>query len=186
MLHNSKFNNEKGQIMLFTVLVMSAVFLSVTVISGMLMLNQLGQVERIQESAQAIYAADAGIERGLFLAFRCGSKTTNNPFPGQIPYEAQNEYPAPIMPAGWQDLKGLSAICFGASNKYGGQLFIGPPLGPCEYAPDSGTSIENLPGRFCNAASYSLIFDETQSPPITPIQAVGRAGKSARAFEVNF
>ncbi|MEK7611791.1 MAG: hypothetical protein AAB407_00360 [Patescibacteria group bacterium] len=76
MNHNKKLgreikNSQKGQVMLFSVLVISAVFLSVTVIAGLLVVNQLSQVTRSIDSASAIYAADAAVERGLFYANRC-------------------------------------------------------------------------------------------------------------------
>lgn len=70
--------------MLLTVLVLAAVFLSVTVIAGLLMVYQLSQVTRIVDSAEAIFAADAALERGLFQVFRCnvafGSSVTGGPF----------------------------------------------------------------------------------------------------------
>ena len=63
----------RGQVMLLTVLIMSAVFLSATVIAGLLMVYQLNQVTSVVSSAQAIFAADAAIERGKFKIFRCNT-----------------------------------------------------------------------------------------------------------------
>jgi len=60
--------------MLLTVLVLSAVFLTATVIAGLLMVYQLSQVTAVADSAKAIFAADAAIERGLFKVFRCNDK----------------------------------------------------------------------------------------------------------------
>src|SRR3989344_3239492 len=75
-----------GQVMLLTVLILSALFLSATAVAGLLMVYQLSQVTKIVESAQAIFAADAGIERSLFLVYRCN--------------------PAPVVPTTW-DLTGF-------------------------------------------------------------------------------
>ena len=76
--------------MLLTVLILSAVFLSTTVIAGLLMSYQLGQVARIADSAKAIFAADTALERAFFLVFRCN--------------------PTPTVPAGW-DTTGFDKLC---------------------------------------------------------------------------
>ncbi len=57
--------------MLITVLMMSAVFLSATVIAGLLTVYQLGRVGSVADSIRATFAADAGLQRGLFVVFRC-------------------------------------------------------------------------------------------------------------------
>ena len=67
----SVFSQKNGQTMLITVVFISAAFLSVTVIAGFLMVTQLSQATKIIDSAQAVFAADAGLERGFFWVFRC-------------------------------------------------------------------------------------------------------------------
>jgi len=153
-------SNENGQVMLLTVLVLSAVFLSATVIAGLLTVYQINQVTRIADSARAIYAADTAIERGLFRVFRCNPDATT----GNL---------NPIVPSGsWR----LDAICVAIANQ------------------QSGSS--GLP-RFLNDAEYSLIIESTNRGPgvhdpntnnlnFLGLSAVGRAGKSARAFEIGF
>jgi hypothetical protein len=153
--HCNNMKKNQGQIMLFIVLIMSAVFLSITVIAGTLMINQLGQVTRIIESTQAIYAADAGIERGLFVVMRCNEDPASGNF-------------NPIMPSNWIDQNGVYILCRGSKKE-------SPSFGPCENSDD-------IPARFCNNASYKLSFPDPQSL----IRATGKAGKSARAFEVQF
>lgn len=59
-----------GQTMLLTVLIMSGVMLSATVIGGYLVLNQLRQATFSANSAQAIAAADSGIECELYNLFK--------------------------------------------------------------------------------------------------------------------
>ncbi|PIR89570.1 MAG: hypothetical protein COU07_01590 [Candidatus Harrisonbacteria bacterium CG10_big_fil_rev_8_21_14_0_10_40_38] len=77
------FSQKDGQAMLITVVFISAAFLSVTVIAGYLMVTQLAQATKIINSAQAIFAADAGLERGYFWVFRCqdgsGNPDPNHP-----------------------------------------------------------------------------------------------------------
>ena len=91
-----RIKNRSGQVMLLTVLVMSAVFLSATVIAGLLMVYQLGQVTKVVDSAEAIFAADAATERALFAVFRC-----NDPI-GQI------------VPFGWGN---INTFCNSAANR---------------------------------------------------------------------
>jgi len=57
-----------GQTMILTVLLLSGAILSATAISAMLVLFQLRQASDIESSAQAIFAADAGIECVLYEA----------------------------------------------------------------------------------------------------------------------
>lgn len=59
-----------GQTMLITVLVLSGVMMSATVIGSYLMLNQMRQATFSANSAQAIAAADAGIECELYNIFQ--------------------------------------------------------------------------------------------------------------------
>ena len=60
--------NRNGQVMLLTVTVLSAGILGATSVAATLMLYQIRQANDILNSTQAIYAADAGIERGLYCA----------------------------------------------------------------------------------------------------------------------
>ncbi|MBI1960805.1 MAG: hypothetical protein HYS43_00820 [Candidatus Liptonbacteria bacterium] len=61
-------NTRNGQVMLLTVTVLSAGILGATSVAATLMLYQIRQANDILNSTQAIYAADAGIERGLYCA----------------------------------------------------------------------------------------------------------------------
>jgi len=154
----SKIND--GQVMLLTILILSAVFLMTTVIAGLLMVYQLGQVTRIQESAKAIFAADAATERALFNVFRC-----NHPDPAQ----------APVVPnSSW--IPSVTAICLSTQSQTPDPLEV---------------------PKFLNGASYKMtIFTD---PPcngshdtgahfgdIRCIKSTGRAGRSSRAFQVEF
>ncbi|MEK7554695.1 MAG: hypothetical protein AAB518_01775 [Patescibacteria group bacterium] len=91
---------QTGQVMLLTVIVMATVFLSVTAIAGTLMVYQLSQVAKVVDSAKSIFAADAGIERGLFAVFRCNPTT-------------------PVFPSAWQAQPPLDIIkiCDSARNQ---------------------------------------------------------------------
>ncbi|MDP3999740.1 MAG: hypothetical protein Q8P76_04110 [bacterium] len=61
--------NERGQVMLLTVLLLSGTILSATTIAGLLMLYQIRQATDIANSTKAIYAADTGIERRVYDIF---------------------------------------------------------------------------------------------------------------------
>ena len=58
-----------GQTLLLTVLVIAGVILMVSTLSGLIMSYSLRQVTNAQASAQAIFAADAGIECILYYHF---------------------------------------------------------------------------------------------------------------------
>ncbi len=61
---------QQGQVLLFSVLILSGALLSVTVIAGLLTLYQLRQAGDVARSAQAIYAADAGLEMEFYRWFK--------------------------------------------------------------------------------------------------------------------
>ena len=56
--------------MLMTVLVLSGTILVATTIAGLLMLYQIRQSVNVSQSAQAIFAADAGLEWELYRHYR--------------------------------------------------------------------------------------------------------------------
>ena len=66
MLHNS---GRRGQVMLLTVLAISGTLLGATTIAGLLMVYQLRQSVDAGISARAIFAADSGLEWGLYKFF---------------------------------------------------------------------------------------------------------------------
>jgi hypothetical protein len=85
-------SQRRGQTLLITILFLAAAFISVTVISGMLMVNQMNQGAKITDSAKAIFAADAAMERGFFWVFRC--KNDVNPNSSVCINARSNEQPA--------------------------------------------------------------------------------------------
>ncbi len=62
-----------GQVMILTVLAIGGTILGATTIAGLLMVYQIRQATDIGNSGKAIYAADAGVEWGLFQYFNPGS-----------------------------------------------------------------------------------------------------------------
>jgi len=62
----SIFNNEKGQAMLLTVLVLGASILAASTIAGYLTLLKIRTSSDIANSAKAIFAADSGVEWELY------------------------------------------------------------------------------------------------------------------------
>lgn len=65
-----KTHKRQGQAMLLAVLTLGATMLAVTTIAGLLMVYQIRQVTDFGSSAQAVFAADAGAEWGLYSFFQ--------------------------------------------------------------------------------------------------------------------
>ena len=66
---SSILNPRGGQAMLIAVIAMSGIFLGATAIAGLIMTYQIRITTIAEDSAQAIFAADAGIECGLYNIF---------------------------------------------------------------------------------------------------------------------
>ncbi len=155
-----------GQVMLLTVLVISALFLGVTAIAGLLMNYQLRQVTNIVDATKAIFAADAAIERSLFVVYRCNSDN-------------------PVLPSGWPNElttpAGLSTFSFCDTL-------------PKQVADDP--TDPKLPVFFNNATYHLLIESTVSGPGVhdsnanssnvTFIKGAGQAGKSTRALGISF
>lgn len=65
--------NNRGQVMLLTVLILSGTLLGATTIAGLLMLYQIRQSADIANSTRAIYAADSGLEKRIYEFLNEGS-----------------------------------------------------------------------------------------------------------------
>src|SRR3989344_1579410 len=63
-------NNRNGQVMLITVLVLSATTIAVSTIAGSLTINQIRQATNVSDSAKAIFAAETGIEWYRYQTFK--------------------------------------------------------------------------------------------------------------------
>lgn len=63
------FRPERGQVMILTALTLGGVILTATTIAGLLTVYQLRQTVDLANSAKAIFAADTGIEWGLYRFF---------------------------------------------------------------------------------------------------------------------
>ena len=59
-------HRKSGQAMLFTIMLLSSALLGGTALVGFLMIHQLRQAADVSSSAQAIFAADAGVECALY------------------------------------------------------------------------------------------------------------------------
>lgn len=74
-----------GQAMLLAILALNGALIGATIIAGFLMVYQIRQATDGANSAQAIFAADAGVECGLYNYFKQGSP----PNPPSCPLSAQ-------------------------------------------------------------------------------------------------
>lgn len=63
-------NGERGQAMILTVTVVMGALIGVSAITGYLMLRQIRGALVGSESVQAIFAAESGIELGLYRSFK--------------------------------------------------------------------------------------------------------------------
>lgn len=71
--------SREGQLMLLTILVLGATFLAATTIAGLLTTYQIRQSTDFVRSAQAIFAADTGIEWGLYQFFTKNPQGLSDP-----------------------------------------------------------------------------------------------------------
>ena len=62
-----------GQVLILTVLTLGIVLLGATTIAGLLMVYQIRQVSDLASSGKAIFAADTGVEWGLYQFFNPSS-----------------------------------------------------------------------------------------------------------------
>jgi hypothetical protein len=81
--NKTQYNEQRrGQVMILAALVIGGTILSATSIAGLLTVYQLRAATDVSRSAKAIFAADAGIEWGLYEFFRGTNATaptfTNN------------------------------------------------------------------------------------------------------------
>lgn len=65
--------NRQGQVMLVTVLVLGATLFGAITIGGLVLVYQLRQTSDLEDSTRAVFAADAGIEWGLYQKFQSAS-----------------------------------------------------------------------------------------------------------------
>ena len=86
MTLNSKLKTQnlklvKGQVMLITVLVLSAITLAASAVGSVLTASALKQARAIPYSAMALYAADAGVEYELYQQKVLGAGGSSYPKP---------------------------------------------------------------------------------------------------------
>jgi hypothetical protein len=70
-----------GQVMILTVLALGGTLLGATTVAGLLTLYQIRNSTDLANSAKAIFAADAGVEWGLYNAFCASTGKTPCPVP---------------------------------------------------------------------------------------------------------
>lgn len=77
-MRGTKNDARRGQAMLLATLALGGAILGATTIAGLLMLYQIRATTDSEHSAQAIFAADAGVEWAEF-DFYCDATSTANP-----------------------------------------------------------------------------------------------------------
>lgn len=65
-----QIKDNKGQVMILSVLLISSAVLAAASLAGLLILFQLRQATDAESSAKAVFAADSGIERALFARYQ--------------------------------------------------------------------------------------------------------------------
>lgn len=67
---NYSLRARKGQVMLLSMLILGGILLGASTLAGLLMLYQIRAASNAGQSAQAIFAADTGIEWGLYCVVK--------------------------------------------------------------------------------------------------------------------
>ncbi len=73
-----KIQSRNGQAMLVMVMVLGITMLGVSAIAGYITIQQLRTAGDVSNSAQAIYAADAGTDWALFQLYLCPAQPTSS------------------------------------------------------------------------------------------------------------
>jgi len=147
--------------MLFTVLVISGLFLGVTAIAGLLMNYQLRQVTNIVDATKAIFAADAAVERALFVVYRCNGGN-------------------PVLPStGWPDDLIANQFC----------ETLGKSAADDPNPPALPTFYNNANYRLLIESGVfgpGIHDPDATSVTVSTIKAAGQAGKSTRSLGIFF
>ncbi|HEY4523712.1 MAG TPA: hypothetical protein VJK04_02460 [Candidatus Paceibacterota bacterium] len=69
-------NRKRGQLMLMTVLILGGTMIGASTIAGLITTYRLQQAGRARDSAMAIFAADAGLEKGFYQCFKLSDCST--------------------------------------------------------------------------------------------------------------
>lgn len=76
MTENKSRNSTTGQVMITTILALGGVLMGATAIAGLLMIYQIRQATDLANSTKAIFAADTGVDWGLYQYGPCSSDPT--------------------------------------------------------------------------------------------------------------
>ncbi len=79
--------NHSGQAMIITTLAMGGVIFGATIIAALIISYQIRQTTVATDSAKAIFAADAGVECGLYQFFKNGDCPANESLGNESNYE---------------------------------------------------------------------------------------------------
>lgn len=76
MIYDSwfRFHDFRGQVMILTILALGGTILAGTTVAGLLIVYQVRQTTDFANSSKAIFAADTGIEWGLYQFFKGASQ----------------------------------------------------------------------------------------------------------------
>ncbi len=70
-------NSTAGQVMITTILALGGVLMGATAIAGLLMVYQIRQASDLANSTKAIFAADTGVDWGLYQYGGCNGDMAN-------------------------------------------------------------------------------------------------------------
>ncbi|HMB17609.1 MAG TPA: hypothetical protein VKO61_01725 [Candidatus Paceibacterota bacterium] len=106
MTKKNKNNYNKGQTIILIVVMMGGILLTATTIAGLLMFYQVQQSNDFSKSTQAVYAADAGLERAIYYYYNeykydpdelCYPMKKACLVPGGIPFTTDSSYEAKMI-----------------------------------------------------------------------------------------
>lgn len=116
MEYNGRMKQRDGQAMLTAVLSISGAILGATAIAGFLMIYQLRASTDSENSAKAVFAADAGVQWTLFNYYCSAEGRCPNVIPGYADYPTSLFSNGASMQVTCSDANGNSSDCSDAST----------------------------------------------------------------------
>ena len=139
-------SNRKGQAMIMASLAIGGTLLMVTGIAGLVMLHQIRESTSLLDSAKALYAADVGIEWGIYQYFGLeGERGGLGPFP------LDGKDPPTPMPNGAQFVTRCLDIAGAIVNTTTSQPFPLLPTAPFTPCDATSTLLIRSIGRYSGA-----------------------------------
>lgn len=139
---HSHMRNREGQAMLLTAVAMGGTLLVITAVAGLITLYQLRQLSNVTNSAKAIFAAEAGLEWGVYQ-FRQFMFYANSP--SSLVLDGK-EPPTPFSNGAVYATRcyDISGVLINTTTTITGVPLPGPPYTACDF---NSTAVIRAIGR---------------------------------------